>query len=59
MGIWRAITRRWTDLPGSLYESAIITEIRKLLNAPKIWPMSSAAPTISALFSTEATRSDS
>ncbi len=33
VGVWRAVTRRWDGLTGELYESAVVTEIIKVLEA--------------------------
>lgn len=32
-GVWRAVTRRWRAVPGPLYESAIVAEFFKVLQA--------------------------
>lgn len=32
-GIWRAVTRRWHELSGPVYESAVVAEISKALDA--------------------------
>ncbi len=31
VGVWRAVTRRWHELPGPLYESAVIAEFMKVI----------------------------
>ena len=30
-GVWRAVTRRWRELPGPLYESIVVAEFFKVL----------------------------
>lgn len=32
-GIWRAVTRRWDERPGLLYESAVVAEVLKAVHA--------------------------
>ena len=32
-GVWRAVTRRWDELPGPLYESIVVAEFLKVVNS--------------------------
>jgi len=34
-GVWRSVTRRWDGLPGELYESAVVAEFLKILDASR------------------------
>lgn len=33
VGVWRSVTRRWDGLPGELYESAVVSEVLKVLGS--------------------------